>query len=313
MRILITGGIGFIGYNLCQRLLQKGHNIVCLDDISTGLKQNLNRLKSFNNFEFINHDVALPFMLECDQIYNLACPASPVHYQLDPIKTIKTSVYGAFNTLEIALKNNIKILQASTSEIYGNPMVHPQKEDYWGNVNTRGLRSCYDEGKRCAEAIFFDYHRKYGVDIRVIRIFNTYGPYMSLNDNRVIPNFICQALQNKDILIFGTGHQTRSFQYIDDLLNAMIIMMQKPNLNGPVNIGNPNEISIKNLANLIIDLTGSSSKIKFLPLPQDDPEKRCPDISLAKEKLNWEPLINLKEGILKTIPYFESALRLNKV
>lgn len=309
MRILVTGGAGFIGTNLCLRLLNQGHEVICIDNLLTGLESNLTFLQSFKNFKFIRHDVVEPFMYECDQIYNLACPASPLHYQENPIKTIQTSIYGAFNTLKVAKTNKVRILQASTSEIYGNPMIHPQTEDYWGNVNPIGIRSCYDEGKRCAETIFFDYHRMFGVDIRVIRIFNTYGPFMAVDDNRVIPNFICQALQNQDITIYGSGNQTRSFQYVDDLIEAMLIMMNKSHIHGPINIGNPFEITIKKLAEHIIELTGSSSKIKYLPLPEDDPELRCPDISLSTENLNWIPLVSLEEGLKRTIPYFEKIIK----
>ena len=307
-KIVVTGGAGFIGTNLCERLLSLGHSVICIDNLFTGQASNVERLRSYTNFEVIYHDVLNPFEVEADQIYNLACPASPIHYQENPVKTIQTCVYGAFNTLEIARRCGARILQASTSEVYGNPLKHPQVEGYWGNVNPIGIRSCYDEGKRCAETIFMDYHRMYGVDIRLIRIFNTYGPYMAMNDNRVVSNFILQALQQQPITIYGSGSQTRSFQYIDDLVDAMIRMMETPDVIGPVNIGNPTEFTIRELAEKIIDLTGSSSRLQFEPRPSDDPELRRPDISLARERLGWTPTVDLETGLKKTIAYFEQLL-----
>lgn len=305
-RILITGGAGFVGINLCKRLLSQGHCVICMDDFSTGQRSNVMQFIENDHFELVEHDIACPFSLEVDEIYNLACPASPLHYQKDPIKTLKTSVIGAFNVLRVAFVNKAPILQASTSEVYGNPLVHPQTEDYWGNVNPIGIRSCYDEGKRCAESIFINYAHELNVDVKIIRIFNTYGPYMSVSDNRVIPNFITQALQNKDITIFGSGNQTRSFQYIDDLLDAMLKIMEMPDLVGPINIGNPCEYTINQIAHQIIDLTDSTSKITYLPLPQDDPERRRPSILFAQEKLDWHPKIDLKTGLIKTIKYYEN-------
>lgn len=310
-RILITGGAGFIGSHLCDRLIREGHEVICLDNYFTGSKRNIVHLLDNPYFELVRHDVTHPYFVEVDEIYNLACPASPVHYQYNSIKTIKTSVMGAINMLGLAKRIKAKILQASTSEVYGDPLVHPQPEDYWGNVNPIGVRSCYDEGKRCAESLFFNYHRQNQVNIRVIRIFNTYGPRMHPNDGRVVSNFIVQALQNKPITIFGDGMQTRSFQYVDDLLEGMIRMMEAPDeFIGPVNLGNPHEFSMLELAREVLDLTGSKSKIEHLPLPQDDPTQRQPDISLARERLNnWEPRVQLREGLEKTIQYFDRLLK----
>lgn len=310
-RILITGGAGFIGSHLCDRLIREGHEVICLDNYFTGSKRNIVHLLDNPYFELVRHDVTHPYFVEVDEIYNLACPASPVHYQYNSIKTIKTSVMGAINMLGLAKRIKAKILQASTSEVYGDPLVHPQPEDYWGNVNPIGIRSCYDEGKRCAESLFFNYHRQNQVNIRVIRIFNTYGPRMHPNDGRVVSNFIVQALQNKPITIFGDGMQTRSFQYVDDLLEGMIRMMEAPDeFIGPVNLGNPHEFSMLELAREVLDLTGSKSKIEHLPLPQDDPTQRQPDISLARERLNnWEPRVQLREGLEKTIQYFDRLLK----
>lgn len=309
-KILITGGAGFIGSHLCERLLREGNEIICLDNYFTGNKKNIIHLLDNPYFELVRHDVCTPYFIEVDQIYNLACPASPIHYQYNPIKTIKTSVMGALNMLGLAKRIHARILQASTSEVYGDPMVHPQVETYWGNVNPIGERSCYDEGKRCAETLFFDYNKQNNVDIKIIRIFNTYGPKMHPNDGRVVSNFIVQALKGEDITVAGDGSQTRSFQYVDDLLEGMIRMMQTDRgFIGPVNIGNPNEFTILELANKVIELTGSKSKIKFIPLPSDDPTQRKPDISLAKEKLSWQPTIQLNEGLTKTIQYFDATLR----
>lgn len=309
-RILITGGAGFIGSHLCDRLVNEGHDIICLDNFFTGDKRNIVHLIGNPFFELSRHDIIQPFYAEVGQIYNLACPASPVHYQYNAIKTVKTSVMGSINMLGLAKRVKATILQASTSEVYGDPKVHPQKEDYWGHVNPIGIRSCYDEGKRCAETLFLDYHRQNNVAIKIIRIFNTYGPRMHPNDGRVVSNFIMQALQNTDITIFGDGTQTRSFQYIDDLIDAMIRMMNsREDFLGPVNIGNPNEFKIIELAEKIIKLTNSKSKIIFKPLPQDDPVQRQPNISLAKKELNsWESKIQLEEGLTKTIAYFDSLL-----
>jgi len=306
-RILITGGAGFIGSNLCKRLVNEGHDVLCLDNFYTGRKDNVYELIGQKNFELVRHDVCQPYLAEVDEIYNLACPASPIHYQNDPIQTTKTSVLGAYHMLGLARRTKAKILQASTSEVYGDPAVHPQTEDYWGNVNCHGFRSCYDEGKRCAESLFFDYNRMHGIRIKVIRIFNTYGPNMAVNDGRVISNFINQALNNEDITIYGDGSQTRSFQYIDDLIDGMTKMMNTDDsFTGPVNIGNPQEYTVLELANKIIDLTGSKSKIVFCPLPFDDPKKRKPDITLAKTKLDWSPKVSVDEGLIKTIEYFRS-------
>lgn len=308
-RILVTGGAGFIGSHLCKRLLDEGHEVLCLDNYFTGSKDNVLPLLKNPYFELIRHDIMNPYEAEVDEIYNLACPASPIHYQYDPIKTINVSVMGAINVLNLANRTKAKVLQASTSEVYGDPQVHPQPESYWGNVNPNGLRSCYDEGKRCAETIFMDYHRQYQVRIKIIRIFNTYGPNMHPQDGRVVSNFIVQALQNKDLTIYGTGEQTRSFQYIDDLLNGMTKMMATgDDFVGPVNIGNPIEFTMLQLAETVLRLTGSKSRIVFEPLPSDDPTQRRPDISLAWEKLNWKPSIQLEDGLKETIRYFKKIL-----
>jgi len=306
--VLVTGGAGFLGSHLCDRLIQEGHEVICVDNLFTGSKENIRHLMNHPNFEFIRHDITEPFTIEVDQIYNLACPASPPNYQYNPIKTAKTNVLGALNMLGLAKYLHARILQASTSEIYGNPTVHPQPETYWGNVNTIGLRSCYDEGKRMAETLFFDYHRENGVDIRVIRIFNTYGPRMDPYDGRVVSNFIVQALKKQDITIYGSGQQTRSFCYVDDLIEGMYRMMNCENFTGPVNLGNPGEFTMLELARKIIELTGSSSKLIFLPLPSDDPTQRKPVIELAKEKLDWTPKIALEEGLVKTIEYFRGIV-----
>lgn len=308
-RILITGGAGFIGSHLCQKLLEQGNEVVCLDNFFTGSKQNVIHLMDNHNFELIRHDITMPVFLEVDEIYNLACPASPVHYQYNGIKTIKTSVMGAINALGLAKRVKAKILQASTSEVYGDPDVHPQTESYWGNVNPLGPRACYDEGKRCAETLFMNYHQQNKVKIKIARIFNTYGPRMSANDGRVVSNFIIQALKGDDITIFGDGSHTRSFQYIDDLLSGLISLMNTPDdFIGPVNIGNPIEVSTGELAGIIIRMTGSKSRITHLPLPADDPRQRRPDISLAKKVLGWEPVVGLEEGLGKTIEYFRGVV-----
>ena len=308
-RILITGGAGFLGSHLCDFLVAEGNDVICLDNFFTGTKKNIVNLLEKSNFELIRHDLVQPIFIEVDEIYNLACPASPIHYQYNPVKTVKTSVMGAIHMLGLAKRVQAKILQASTSEVYGNPMVHPQKEEYWGNVNTIGPRSCYDEGKRCSETLFFDYHRQNQVNIRVVRIFNTYGPRMHPNDGRVVSNFIVQALTNKDITVFGDGSQTRSFCYVDDMVEGIVRMMKAPDdFIGPVNLGNPIEFSILELAQKIIRITQSKSKIVFNPLPQDDPLQRRPDIGLAKEKLKWSPLVQLDEGLAQTAEYFNSIL-----
>jgi UDP-glucuronate decarboxylase len=309
-KILITGGAGFVGSHLCDRLLKEGNEVLCLDNYFTGDKKNILKLLDNPYFEMIRHDITEPYYAEVDEIYNLACPASPVHYQFNPIKTMKTSVMGAINTLGLAKRVGAKILQASTSEVYGDPSVHPQPESYWGHVNPIGIRSCYDEGKRCAETLFMDYHIQNKVAIKIIRIFNTYGPNMNPSDGRVVSNFIMQALRGENITIFGDGLQTRSFQYVDDLVEGMIRMMASdPSFLGPVNLGNPNEFTMLELAQAVIRLTNSKSTIIHMPLPQDDPKQRQPDISLAKEKLKgWEPNIELEEGLGKTIAYFESLL-----
>lgn len=306
-QILITGGAGFIGSHLCARLLEEGNEVICLDNYFTGRRDNILPLLHHPHFELVRHDITVPYIAEVDEIYNLACPASPVYYQLDPIQTIKTSVMGAINMLGLAKRTKAKILQASTSEVYGDPMIHPQVESYWGNVNPIGPRSCYDEGKRCAETLCMDYHRQNGICIKIVRIFNTYGPNMSVNDGRVVSNFIIQALQNKDITIYGDGTQTRSFQYVDDLIEGLVRMMNTDDdFTGPVNLGNPGEFSMLELAQIIIRMTGSSSRIVHLPLPGDDPKQRRPDITLAKEKLNgWEPTVTLEDGLKKTIEYFK--------
>jgi UDP-glucuronate decarboxylase len=306
-KILVTGGAGFLGSHLCERLLNDGNEVICLDNYFTGNKRNILHLMGNPYFEVIRHDVTAPFFIEVDQIYNLACPASPVHYQYNPIKTVKTSVMGAINMLGLAKRIHARILQASTSEVYGDPDVHPQPESYWGNVNPIGIRSCYDEGKRCAETLFFDYHRQNNVDIKVVRIFNTYGPRMHPNDGRVVSNFIIQALNGEDITIYGNGEQTRSFCYCTDLIEALVRMMNSDKgITGPINIGNPNEFTINQLAHLIIELTGSSSKIIHLPAAEDDPHQRQPIINQAKEVLHWEPTVQLREGLEKTIAYFKS-------
>lgn len=310
-KILVTGGAGFLGSHLCSRLLDEGNEVICLDNYFTGSKRNVLPLLDNPYFELIRHDVTMPYFIEVDEIYNLACPASPIHYQVNPIKTIKTSVMGAINMCGLAKRIKAKILQASTSEVYGDPQIHPQTEDYWGHVNPIGPRSCYDEGKRCAESLMMNYHLQNQVRIKIIRIFNTYGPHMNPRDGRVVSNFIVQALTGKDITVYGDGYQTRSFQYVDDLIEGMVRMMNTPDeFIGPVNVGNPNEFSMLELANEILDITGSSSKIVHLPVQQDDPMQRQPDISLAKEKLNgWEPKIQLREGLEYTIAYFEKLLR----
>lgn len=311
-KILITGGAGFIGSHLCERLLNEGNEVICLDNYFTGSKQNIIHLMDNPYFELIRHDITMPFFIEVDEIYNLACPASPIHYQYNPIKTVKTSVMGAINMLGLAKRIKAKILQASTSEVYGDPQIHPQPESYWGHVNPIGSRSCYDEGKRCAETLFMDYHLQNKVNIKIVRIFNTYGPRMHPNDGRVVSNFIVQALKNEDITIYGDGKQTRSFQYVDDLVEGMMRMMKtSDDFQGPVNIGNPGEFTMLELAETIIRLTKSKSKITFHPLPADDPIQRKPDISLAQEKLdNWEPTIKLEQGLIKTINYFKTLLEL---
>ena len=309
-RILVTGGAGFLGSHLCDRLIREGHDVLCLDNFFTGTKRNILHLMQNPNFELIRHDLAFPVFLEVDEIYNLACPASPVHYQHNPVKTVKTNVLGSIHMLGLAKRVHAKILQASTSEVYGDPVVHPQTESYWGNVNTIGIRSCYDEGKRCAETLFFDYHRQNNVNIRVVRIFNTYGPRMHPNDGRVVSNFIVQALNNQDITVYGEGSQTRSFCYVDDLIDGMVRMMNgSDEFVGPVNLGNPMEFTILELAEKIIEATGSKSHIVFRPLPEDDPLQRQPDISLAREKLQWEPGTALDEGLQTTIAYFKTTLK----
>jgi UDP-glucuronate decarboxylase len=309
-RILITGGAGFLGSHLCERLLADGHEVVCLDNYFTGTKQNIVHLLENPYFEVIRHDVTFPLYIEVDEIYNLACPASPVHYQFDPVQTTKTSVHGAINMLGLAKRVKAKIFQASTSEVYGDPQIHPQVETYWGHVNPNGIRSCYDEGKRCAETLFFDYRRQHNLKIKVARIFNTYGPRMHPNDGRVVSNFIVQALQGSPITIYGDGSQSRSFCYVDDLIEAFVRLMDtEDSFAGPVNTGNPGEFTILQLAENVIELTGSKSEIIFEPLPEDDPQQRQPDISLAKEKLGWEPKVPLREGLIPTIAYFDNFLR----
>ncbi len=308
-QIAVTGGAGFLGSHLCERLLVEGHDVLCLDNFFTGTKDNIAHMIHEPKFELLRHDITFPIYLEVDEIYNLACPASPIHYQFDPVQTTKTSVHGVINMLGLAKRVKAKILQASTSEVYGDPEVHPQPESYWGRVNPTGLRSCYDEGKRCAETLFFDYYRQHGVRIKVARIFNTYGPRMHPNDGRVVSNFIVQALNNEPITIFGDGSQTRSFCFVNDLIEALILLMKSPDdFVGPVNLGNPNECSVLELAETTINLTNSQSDIEFQPLPPDDPKQRQPDINLAKEKLGWEPRVPLKEGMIPTIEYFETLL-----
>ncbi len=308
MRILVTGGAGFLGSHLCDRLIADGHELICLDNFFTGRKGNIAHLLTHPRFELVRHDVIDPFKFEVEQIYNLACPASPPHYQFNPIKTTKTSVMGAINCLGLAKRVKARVFQASTSEVYGDPSVHPQPESYWGNVNPIGKRSCYDEGKRCAETLFFDYHRENGVDIRVVRIFNTYGPRMHPNDGRVVSNFIVQALRGEDLTVYGDGQQTRSFCYVDDLIEGFLRLMNQTTTVGPVNIGNPGEFTMLELAELTLKLVGGRSKIVHRPLPSDDPKQRQPDISLARRALNWEPKVPLEEGLRRTIEYFRSQL-----
>jgi len=308
-RVLVTGGAGFIGSHICDRLVERGYEVLCVDNFFTGARANISHLLDHKTFELLRHDVTIPLFVEVDQIYNLACPASPIHYQFDPVQTTKTSVHGAINMLGLAKRTKARILQASTSEVYGDPTVHPQVESYWGNVNPIGPRSCYDEGKRCAETLFFDYHRQHDLDIKVGRIFNTYGPRMHPNDGRVVSNFILQALRGEDITIYGDGRQTRSFCYVDDLVEGLIRLMEsEAGVTGPINLGNPGEFTIKQLAEHVIDLTGSTSALVNKPLPQDDPKQRQPDISLAKRELSWEPTIELRDGLTKTIAYFDGVL-----
>lgn len=307
-RVLVTGGAGFLGSHLCGRLLKDGDDVICVDNLFTGSKDNIRAYMDNPYFEFIRHDVIQPIYVECDQIYNLACPASPIQYQRDPIYTTKTSIYGAFNTLGLAKRTGARILQASTSEVYGDPEVNPQVESYWGHVNPHGTRSCYDEGKRVAETLFFDYHRQHGLDIKVIRIFNTYGPKMDIGDGRVVSNFIVQALRGEDITIYGDGSQTRSFCYVDDMIEGMVRVMNNAQGIGPINVGNPGEFTIKQLAEMVVELTGSKSKLVYEPLPADDPVQRKPDITLAKKELGWQPTIPLRDGLLKTIEYFKSVI-----
>jgi len=309
-RILVTGGAGFIGSHLCEALLETGAEVLCVDNFFTGARGNVAHLLDNKSFELLRHDVTIPLFVEVDQVYNLACPASPVHYQFDPVQTTKTSVHGAINMLGLAKRTKARILQASTSEVYGDPDVHPQQEDYWGNVNPIGPRSCYDEGKRCAETLFFDYYRQHQLDIKVARIFNTYGPRMHPNDGRVVSNFIVQALKGEDITLYGDGSQTRSFCYVDDLVRGLMALMDSPEgTTGPINLGNPGEFTIKQLAEQVIELTGSSSKLTHMPLPQDDPRKRKPDITRANEQLGWQPEIALRDGLTKTIAYFDALLK----
>jgi UDP-glucuronate decarboxylase len=308
-RIMVTGGAGFLGSHLCEKLLEDGHDVLCVDNFFTGSRRNVAPLMGDPNFELMRHDVTFPLYVEVDEIYNLAGPASPIHYQFDPVQTTKTSVHGAINMLGLAKRVRARIFQASTSEVYGDPAEHPQREEYWGNVNPIGFRSCYDEGKRCAETLFFDYHRQHHLRIKVARIFNTYGPRMHPNDGRVVSNFIVQALRGEEISIYGDGSQSRAFCYVDDMIDGFVRMMDTPDsVTGPVNLGNPSEFTIRELAERVIDLTGSSSKISYKPLPHDDPRQRCPDISKARELLNWQPVTSLNEGLLKTINYFENQL-----
>jgi UDP-glucuronate decarboxylase len=307
-RILVTGGAGFIGSHLCERLLAKGDEVLCVDNFFTSRRANILHLLENHMFEFMRHDITWPLYVEVDEIYNLACPASPIHYQFDPVQTTKTNVHGSINMLGLAKRLKVKILQASTSEVYGDPTEHPQKETYWGNVNPIGPRSCYDEGKRCAETLFFDYHRQHKLNIRVVRIFNTFGPRMHPNDGRVVSNFVLQALRNEPITLYGTGNQTRSFCYVDDLVTGLTAMMDQDKIIGPVNLGNPGEYSIKDLAIMVREISGSSSEIVFRPLPQDDPVRRKPDVTLAKEKLGWEPKVSVREGLIRTIDYFRETL-----
>lgn len=308
-RVVVTGGAGFIGSHICERLIDKGYEVLCVDNFFTGTRSNISHLIGHKSFELMRHDVTFPLFVETDQIYNMACPASPIHYQFDPVQTTKTSVHGAINMLGLAKRTKARILQASTSEVYGDPAVHPQQESYWGNVNPIGPRSCYDEGKRCAETLFFDYHRQHNLDIKVARIFNTYGPRMHPNDGRVVSNFIVQALRGDDITIYGDGQQTRSFCYVDDLVEGLIRLMESESgVTGPINLGNPGEFTIKQLAEQIIELTGSKSVLVNKSLPQDDPKQRQPDIALAKQKLEWVPTIELRDGLTKTIAYFDGLL-----
>jgi UDP-glucuronate decarboxylase len=308
-RVLVTGGAGFLGSHLIDRLLAQGHDVLCVDNLFTGTKRNIEHLHGNPRFEFMRHDVTFPLFVEVDEIWNLACPAAPIHYQHDPVQTTKTSVHGAINMLGLAKRLGCRIFQASTSEVYGDPTVHPQREDYWGNVNTIGPRSCYDEGKRCAETLFFDYHRQMGLDIKVARIFNTYGPRMHPNDGRVVSNFIVQALRGEDITVYGDGSQTRSFCYVDDLIDGFLALMDSPEgFTGPVNLGNPGEFTIRELAEQVIAMTGSRSKLTFHPLPQDDPLQRCPDIGLADRELGWAPSVDLREGLERTVAYFSETL-----
>ena len=308
-RILVTGGAGFLGSHLCDRLIKDGHDVLCLDNFFTGNKQNIAHLIGNPNFELMRHDVTYPLSVEVDQIFNLACPASPIHYQLDPVQTTKTSVHGAINVLDLALRLKARVFQASTSEVYGDPEQHPQQESYWGRVNPIGPRSCYDEAKRCAETLYFDYHREYNLDIKVVRIFNTYGPRMHPNDGRVVSNFIVQALKGENITMYGTGSQTRSFCYVDDLIEGFVRMMAtEKGVTGPINLGNPGEFTMLELAEKVIQLTGSKSKLVFMPLPTDDPKQRQPDITLAKENLGWQPKVNLEDGLKETISYFKKLL-----
>lgn len=308
-RILVTGGAGFLGSHLCERLLEAGHEVLCVDNFFTGRRRNIERLFDNRRFELLRHDITFPLFVEVDEIYNLACPASPIHYQFDPVQTTKTSVIGAINMLGLAKRLKVKVFQASTSEVYGDPSVHPQPESYWGHVNPLGPRACYDEGKRCAETLFFDYHRQHRLKIKVVRIFNTYGPRMHPQDGRVVSNFIVQALQNRPITIYGEGRQTRSFCYVDDLIRGFVALMDAPNeITGPINIGNPTEFTIRQLAETVIDLTGSRSPLVFEPLPADDPKQRRPDISKAEQLLGWGPTIPLREGLIRTIAYFDELL-----
>lgn len=308
-RILVTGGAGFIGSNLCERLLNEGHDVLCVDNYYSSTKRNIEHLIGHPRFEVLRHDVTFPLYVEVDQIYHLACPASPVHYQRDPVQTTKTSVHGSINMLGLAKRTGARILLASTSEVYGDPLVHPQSEDYWGNVNTIGPRSCYDEGKRCAETLFFDYHRQHDLEIKVMRIFNTYGPRMHPEDGRVVSNFIVSALKNEPLTVYGDGSQTRSFCYVDDLVEGMVRLMNSPaEITGPINIGNPGEFTVKELAEQVIELVGSTSGVEYFPLPQDDPIRRQPDISRAKAELNWEPTVSLAEGLPRAVEYFRSLV-----
>lgn len=310
-RILVTGGAGFLGSHLCDRLIKDGHDVLCLDNFFTGSKQNIAHLIGNPNFELMRHDVTYPLSVEVDQIFNLACPASPIHYQLDPVQTTKTSVHGAINMLGLALRLKARVFQASTSEVYGDPEQHPQQESYWGRVNPIGPRSCYDEGKRCAETLFFDYYRQHNLDIKIVRIFNTYGPRMHPNDGRVVSNFIVQALKGEDITMYGDGSQTRSFCYVDDLIEGFVRMMAtEKGVTGPINLGNPGEFTMLELAEKVIQLTGSKSKLVFMPLPTDDPKQRQPDITLAKENLGWQPKVNLEDGLKETIAYFRKTLNI---